>query len=162
ADDVDVASVHQEFYGIPWNEFAAGAQPPAAWVAQMDAIAKNAKDAKLDVFLSISPISSSRDRLAERTVIDGSGQVKTDNNWSPPCYDFATAPDRATAKSAYLAYVAWMIDRFAPKYLNVGIELNLFFEKCPGQRAGVIDVINAAYDAAKAKSPNIVAFPSFQ
>jgi hypothetical protein len=55
-----------------------------------------------------------------------------------------------------------MIDTFAPRYLNVAIEVNLFFEKCPTAAAGVIDVANATYDAAKAKSASLVVFPSFQ
>src|SRR5262245_28198665 len=35
ADDVDVASVHQEFYGVPWNELATHAPLPGPWVAHM-------------------------------------------------------------------------------------------------------------------------------
>jgi hypothetical protein len=78
------------------------------------------------------------------------------------CYDFATAPDGASKKQAYLRYAGWMIDTFAPAYLNVAIEVNLFLEKCTAAAAGLVDVANAAYDAAKAKDPSLVVFPSIQ
>jgi hypothetical protein len=55
-----------------------------------------------------------------------------------------------------------MIDMFAPTYLNLAIEVNLFLEKCPDAAAGVVDVANAAYAEAKKKNPALIAFPSFQ
>jgi hypothetical protein len=55
-----------------------------------------------------------------------------------------------------------MIDEFAPRWLNVAVEANLFFEKCPGAIDGLVGVSNAAYDASKAKRADLVVFPSFQ
>jgi hypothetical protein len=46
--------------------------------------------------------------------------------------------------------------------VNIAIEVNLFFEKCPAAVPGLIEVINAAYAAAKAKRPAASVFPSFQ
>src|SRR5262249_58043319 len=37
-DDGDVAAVHQDFFGIPWDEFEAGNPPPPEWVAIFDLI----------------------------------------------------------------------------------------------------------------------------
>ena len=161
ADDAEIAAVHQEFYGVPWDAFLNGTAPPAEWVAVMTALAKSAKDAAKPVFLSINMLDGTRGTLAPKTLITG-GQVKTQERWAAPCYDFATAPDRAQTKAAYLAYVAWMMGTFSPAYLNVAVEVNLFFEKCPSARAGVVDVINAAYDTAKAARADVIAFPSFQ
>src|SRR5262245_52333262 len=39
ASDVDVALVHQEFYGLPWAAFGSGTDPPPEWVAVMDQLA---------------------------------------------------------------------------------------------------------------------------
>jgi hypothetical protein len=36
AADADVVSLHQDFYGLPWEAFEAGTQPPAEWLAAMD------------------------------------------------------------------------------------------------------------------------------
>jgi len=55
-----------------------------------------------------------------------------------------------------------MIDQFSPLYLNIAVEVNLFFDNCLGSAAGVIDVSNAAYALAKAKNPDLVTFPSIQ
>jgi hypothetical protein len=109
ADDAEVIEVHQEFYGVPWNEFQAGSPPPAAWTAQMDQIAGFAKTTTKPVFLSISMLSGGRDSLAARTVIQN-GMVQAQNNWAAHCYDFASASDGAALKQAYLAYVGWMVD----------------------------------------------------
>jgi hypothetical protein len=127
----------------------------------MDGIAQSAKATGKPVFLSVTMLNGSRDHLAARAVVQN-GQLEQQDDWSASCYDFATAPDAAQKRAAYLAYVAWMIDEFSPKWLNLAVEVNLFFEKCPAAVAGLIGVANAAYDAAKAKRPDLVVFPSIQ
>jgi hypothetical protein len=161
ADDADVYAVHQEFYGIPWAAFEQDSAPPAEWRALLDELAAAAKTKQRPVFLSISMLNGARERLAATTRIED-GQVKTDDDSSAPCYDFATASDSATKQQAYLRYVDYMVDHFDPKYLNIAIEVNLFFEKCPTATAGLITVINAVYDHVKAQHPDVVVFPSFQ
>jgi hypothetical protein len=161
ATDVDVIEVHQEYYGVPWDSFAAGTPPPSVWASQMQSIATTAQMTNRPIFLSISMLNGERDSLAAKTVIDN-GQVQTTDHWAAHCYDFSTAADAASVKAAYLAYVDYMIDLFKPAYLNVAVEVNLFFENCPSVAAGVIDVANAAYDEAKTKKSDVVAFPSIQ
>jgi hypothetical protein len=161
ATDVDVIAVHQEFYGVPWNEFAANAAPPPEWASKMSALAASARAAGKDVFLSVSPLNGGRNSLATRTVIVDGGIVEEDG-WAARCYDFRTAPDAATWRNAYLRYVEAMLDTFHPTYLNVAIELNLFLEACPSAWEGMVDLVNAAYDTAKAHSPGTPVFPSIQ
>jgi hypothetical protein len=161
AQDADVAEVHQEFYGIPWDAFAAGTDPPPEWVAALDGIAGGLADAGQTTFLSVTMLNGMRNSLTAKTSIVN-GTVQTTDGWAATCYDFASAPDGAAMKQAYLAYVGWMIDHFSPAYLNMAVEVNLFFENCPASAAGVIDVANAAYALAKSKNPALVTFPSFQ
>jgi hypothetical protein len=161
ASDVDLVSVHQEFYGVPWQAFEAGTAPPAQWAAKMQELANGVRAAGKGVFLSVNMLDSGRDSLAERTVIQN-GQVESEAGWAARCYDFASAPDAAAKRAAYLSYVAYMVELFQPKYLNFAVEVNLFFEKCPSAVPGLIAVANAAYDAVKAVTPKVVAFPSFQ
>ena len=161
-EDADVLELHQEFYGVPWEAFVAGTAPPRAWVAMMDRIAASARATGRPVFLSISMLNGGRDQLAARTTVDGNGHVGSQDGWASKCYDFATAPDAAAYRQAYLRYASWMTDRFAPRWLNLAIEVNLFFEHCPAAAAGLIDVANAAYDAAKARDPSLSVFPSIQ
>ncbi len=112
-------------------------------------------------FLSVTMLNGGRDSLAAKTTIVN-GTVHSTDGWAALCYDFASATDGPAMKQAYLAYVAWMIDHFSPAYLNIAIEVNLFFEHCPAAAAGVIDVSNAAYALAKSKNPDLVTFPSIQ
>lgn len=161
ADDVDVYAVHQEFYGIPWSAFEGGTAPPREWATLMAELAAGAKQVARPVFLSVSMLNGARERLAATTRIED-GQVKTSDDTTSACYDFATAADRVKKRDAYLRYLDFMLETFEPKYLNVAIEVNLFFEKCPAARAGLIDVINAAYTHAKRDRPGLIVFPSFQ
>jgi hypothetical protein len=159
--DVDVVAVHQEFYGVPWQAFLDESEPPAEWSAKLRALAEHAHGVSEQVFLSISMLNGARETLAERTRIEN-GQPKGEDNWAARCYDFATAADGAQMRAAYLRYVEYMVELIRPSYLNYAIEVNLFLEKCPAAAAGVIEVANAAYAAAKAKQPALIAFPSFQ
>ena len=161
ASDTDVFAVHQEFYGVPWRELEAGTAPPAEWTARMQSLAAAARSANRPVFLSVTMLNGARERLAATTTIDA-GKVKTDDSTSETCYDFATATDAASKRDAYLRYVELMVDTFSPAYLNVAVEVNLFFEKCPAASPALREVVNAAYDAAKARRPSAVVFPSIQ
>jgi hypothetical protein len=154
ATDADVIEIHQEYYGVPWDEFAAGQAPPADWKATMDAIATSAHATGKPIFLSVSMLDGTRSTLAPKP-----GNVQ---NWAAHCYDFASDGSAATYAQAYDAYVAWMIDEFQPTWLNYAIEVNLFFENCPSAAAGLVTMANASYAAIKAKQASIVAFPSFQ
>jgi hypothetical protein len=161
AKDADVSAIHQEVYGIPWDAFTASTQPPPEWVSVMNGLAANAQAARAPVFLSVTMLDGTRQNLSPATVIDN-GAVKTQNVTGTQCYDFRSAPDAAARRAAYLAYVDYMVGVFAPAFLDIAIEVNLFFEKCPAAAPGLVDVINAVYDAQKAKHPNMLVFPSIQ
>ncbi len=161
ATDTDVVEVHQEYYGIPWSAFAAGTPPPAEWSAKILQIAQAAAATGKPIFLSITMLNGLRDSLAATTTVDN-GKLGSTDHWAARCYDLATASDAADMRRAYLAYVDFMVKTFAPTYLNLAVEVNLFFENCPTAAKGVIDLANAAYDEAKAREPSVIAFPSIQ
>jgi hypothetical protein len=154
AADVDVVAVHQEFYGVPWQAFRDGTEPPPQWSATMAELSASAHALSDRVFLSISMLDGQRESLAERTMIE--------DGWAARCYDFATAADGPQLRDAYLRYVEHMVETFEPTYLNFAIEVNLFLEKCPAAAPGLIEVADAAYAAAKSGRPDVIAFPSFQ
>jgi len=159
--DAAVIAMHQEFYGIPWQAFEKGSAPPKEWSSLLDEQAAGARAAGRPVFLSISMLNGARERLAATTRIE-SGQVKTDDASSAPCYDFASAPDAATKKSAYLRYVDDMVARFEPRFLTIAIEVNLFFEKCPAATPGLSAFLAEVYTHVKQQRPTLAVFPSFQ
>jgi hypothetical protein len=157
ATDTDLFAVHQDFYGIPWDAFEAGTDPPAPWTTQIDKVVSDARAANKGVFLSLTPLNGGRNTLAPRVAADGS---RTDN-WAGACYDFASAGGDAK-RTAYVRYVNWMIDRFAPDFIAIGIEVNLFDEQCSAAWDALVVTLNAAYDAAKAKRPTAAVFPTIQ
>ena len=113
------------------------------------------------VFLSIRLLNGQRATLPAKPKIEN-GAVKTTDDWAAQCFDFRTAPDGASKRAAYLRYVTYMVEEFRPEYLNLAIEVNLFFEKCASATPGLIEVIDAAYDAVKTTAPKTAVFPSFQ
>lgn len=159
ADDADVVAIHQEFYGLPWDEFEADLPPPPEWVAKMDELLDQAEGKP--IFLSLQLVGGAGRRfLADKTVIVD-GNVTKLESWSELCYDFRTAPDGDAKRAAYAAYVTWMVEKFQPTYLNVAIEMNLFMP-CTDAWSGVVDAQRDAYMAAKLARPDVIAFASFQ
>jgi hypothetical protein len=158
---VDVVLVHQEFYGLPWDSFEAGTSPPAEWVAVMDDLAARAQ-AVGPVFLSLQLVSGPGRRfLADRAVVVNDA-LSNPSGMTTECYDFSTAPDGASKRAAYVAYVDWMVRRFQPRWVNVAIEMNLFTSCGDGPWNALVEVERAAYASAKAARPGVLAFPSIQ
>jgi hypothetical protein len=127
----------------------------------MSQLASAARAAGKQVFLSLSPLDGNRSSLAPRVRVSNGTEV-VESDWAPRCWDFRTAADGPTWRDAYVSYVEWMIDLFEPELLNVGIELNLWDVACPSAWDGMVDVVNAAYDAARSGRPGVPVFPSIQ
>jgi hypothetical protein len=161
AEDVDVVSVHQDFYGVPWDAFLAGRDPPAQWVAILDAIRSTYAGRR--IFLSLQLAGGpGRAHLADKAWVDASGVLHVDQAWSARCYDLAAEPGGAALRAAWARYVAWMVEEFDPEWVNVGVELNMFAVQCPAAWPGMVAAERAGYDAAKAARPGVIAFPSIQ
>jgi hypothetical protein len=161
ATDVDVVAVHQDFYGVPWDAFAAGEEPPAAWAGVLRGLAADARVAGKPVFLSAALVGGPlRAYLADRAR-ENDGALVVDEGWSTRCFDFAADPAGPAMKAAWVRYVQWMVELFEPAWFNLGLEINLFASAC-GEAAwpGLVDAYNAGYEAVKALRPDIIAFPS--
>jgi hypothetical protein len=156
ATDVDAVSFFGEFYGIPWAGFASDAGPPAAWASTLQALAATFQGLQKPIFLSLA---LGRDGLINDVVVSSDGGFTTRSGWAP-CFDFASDGGSAM-KTAYLAYVQWMMAAFRPRWVNVAVEVNLYGSNCPAEWPGVADVVGGAYAAAKATDPGVVAFESF-
>jgi hypothetical protein len=157
AGDVDAISVHQDFYGLPWDAFAQNTALPQSWVDTMQALAIAATATGKPVFLSITPLDGQRRTLADKVGPDGAKAGK----WAADCYDFATASDGAAMQTAYTRYVTWMVQTFHPRWLNIAIEMNLF-QACGAAWPGLVAVERAAFATAKAAQPDAIVFPSIQ
>ncbi len=157
ATDVDAFAFHEEFHGLPWDEFETNQPPPREWAEVMDAHASQAAAAGKPIFLSML---IGREYLQDKTVIKN-GRITRQTAWSARCYDFATATDGARKRTAYLRYVEWMVRRFSPRWVNVAVETNAFAVACERAWPAMAELINAAYDTVKTVKPDAVVFPSF-
>ena len=161
ATDTDVVSVHQDFFGVPWNTFAADAPPPAQWKATMDGLASEYAGRRIFLSLQLAG-GTNRTYLADLAAVGTDGAFHVTGNWSAQCYDFATATDGSSMRLAFSRYVTWMVGEFDPEWINVGAEMNMFGAQCATAWPGIVDTERAAYDAAKAAKPSVIAFPSLQ
>ena len=159
---VDAVSLHMDsFFGVPWDQFADGEDPPQAWIDTMNA-AKSAADALgVPIYLSITPLDGNRTSLAPYTDVDGEGRLITVGGWSEPCYDFAAAPDAPQTREAYRNYLAYMIDLFEPDFFTHVIEMNLYNHFCDAGFDALIDFANEMYDEARELAPSVPIFPTF-
>jgi hypothetical protein len=162
AGDVDAVNVHQDFFGVPWDAFAAGAAPPPAWAATMSALAAQAHATGKPIFLALGPLDGDRRHLAPRAVASATGGFDVIHAWAPACHDLATAPDGAALREAYARYVDYMVRLFQPRWTNVAIEISLFHLTCPAAWSGIAALERDAYAAAKTAAPATIAFPSIQ
>lgn len=161
AGDVDVIDVHQDFFGLPWHDFAAGTAPPPAWAAKMAELATQAHATGKDIFLALAPLDGDRAHLAPDVVASAAG-FDVVHGWAPRCYDLATAGDGAALRTGYARYVDYMVQLFQPRWTNVAVEVNLFHVNCAAAWDGMVGLEHDAYDAARRAAPEAPAFPSIQ
>jgi len=161
AGQMDIVSIHTDnFFGLPWDEFAADISPPGAWLDVMERIRADAEASGLDVYLSVTPLSGLRATLAAKA-LDVGGELVVDDGWITGCYNFDTGPEHEAIRTAYLRYVRWMVDFFEPVYLTHGIEVNMYDISCPNDYQSLIGLLNDVYDQEKGVDPNLPIFPTF-
>jgi len=65
-------------------------------------------------------------------------------------------------KQSYKNSAIAFADRYKPKYLAIGIEVNILYEKSPADFDNFVRFYSEVYDAVKAASPNTKVFTIFQ
>ncbi len=164
-DDKDLLSVHiDDFWGVPWTEFATGPNPtlPAAWVTKWNSFAANSRATGKTLYLALSPLGD-RKTLAPSVAANGDPVA----HWAPTvgngCYSFATDPDAAAHKTAYIRYATYAINLVQPKYMSPAAEINIQFSSCSAaDKAAWIAWYTDVHNAIKAAFPNLIVFPTFQ
>jgi hypothetical protein len=160
--DKDLLSLHiDDFLGIPWTAFKNGTTPPAAWVSRWNPIQAGAASSGKVIYLALSPLSQ-RKTLTDDVGTNGAKIV----NWAPVnssgCYQFASDPNAAVYKQAYINYAKWAIDLIRPTYFSPAIEMNIEFTDCPDQKAAFIQWYSDVYQALKQTYPELIIFPTLQ
>ncbi|MBN2714836.1 MAG: hypothetical protein JXX14_03210 [Deltaproteobacteria bacterium] len=158
---VDLVSLHMDFFGIPWQAFADGSSLPTAWVSTMEQIRNDVDKLNVGVFLSLTPLSGSRNTPSDNAIVVD-GELVIDSEWQTGCADFSSSYQGIDLKAAYLNYVRWMVDLFSPIFLNLNIEMNKYQFHCPKEWPSMIELSNAAYDQEKQHNAVMPVFVSFE
>lgn len=160
-EDSSLLALHMEWFGIPWDALASGGPLPHAFLAELDRADALRKSLGLPVYLAVTPISGTRDRLAARAYGDGEALLN-DNDFGAPCEDVAARADAATIRRAFHALVDLYVARFEPSFLALSIEVNIYTQRCPQAWASMRDLLNAEYETQKAAQPDLPIFHTFQ
>lgn len=159
AGSVDLVSVHQDFFGIPWDAFLAGEEPPAFWVDQLIGIYNSVTALGAGTYLSLTPFGGTRSSLAPKPKwIDDHPEIE---EWHTECFDFSDSSAGESYSRAYFDYVDFMVELFQPEYLTTIIEMNIYQFTCEDEWPSAIQLQNALYDHIKARYPKLIAFPTF-
>jgi len=158
---VEMASIHiDNFFGLPWDEFIAGAPLPSVWTDIMEQIRSDGKNAELGIYLGLTPLGGMRNSIAAKAT-EVSGELAVDTEWLTGCYNFDSGPDAQNIRAAFLAYVRWMVEYFDPDFLTHGLEINIYDVACPDEYPSLLSLLNQAYDQEKAINPALPLFPTF-
>src|SRR3974390_99224 len=160
--DADVLTIFPEYLGIPFDSFATSANPSPTdpWTVQMTALANAAVATGRPLMMEIV---LTRDFPVSKAV-NNNGTLQLQTNWAPTCMDF-TSSQFASVGTAYVNYADWIAKTFAPKYLVLMIENNLYYVLCGGDTPSwqaFVNIERNAYDSLKAQFPSMLVFPSFK
>lgn len=64
--------------------------------------------------------------------------------------------------NALVAYATYVVTNYRPRYLAIGVEINMLRDRAPDQFEAFLAAYRDAYDAAKAADPQVKVFPTFQ
>jgi hypothetical protein len=129
----------------PWEEFVPGGTLSKSTQEATQREKLLAEENRLDIFLAIDPTDP-----ADRGKLNLPGELQG-----------KTFADE-TVRQAFIAYVKYMTLNYEPRYLALGVEVNMYFEEQPDDFANFVSLYADAYDAVKSISPETLVFPTFQ
>ncbi len=147
--EADIVACH--FEGVPWAEAHSG-EPfhprlMEEWRRALDAAPDGAA-----VYLAVTPIALSRDRVAP---------YRAEEEDLPIPEPIAGLPfDDPLLMQTYLAYVRRAVEFFDPDYLAIAIESNELRHNAPDQWDAYTRLHTHVYEAIKAERPDLPIFAS--
>jgi hypothetical protein len=133
----------------PWEEFFPNRQPSDATnsTTRLEADLLRQYDG-LSLIFAIDPTDPlvQRERVANlpASVSPGEGFANVD------------------LRNAFVAYAGYVVRNYHPKYLVLGVEINMLRNRNPDQFQQFVSLYNETYDSIKASHPDVKIFPTFQ
>jgi len=146
AESADIVMIQR---APPWSDFLPNATVSAA-TEETTRLERRllAQYADLDLFFAIDPTdpATRRSRIA-----------------SPPSAIDATKGFADPAlREAFKSYVTYVASNYQPRYLAIGVEVNMLYERSREQFEAFVSLYDETYAIAKAASPGTLVFPTFQ
>lgn len=182
SQDSDYVTIHDDFYGLPWQAFTTNGALPLSWATRLNATLEMVIAWDKPVFLALEMLSGNLRTCPAQNASDapdGTPQVAPFSGCTQ-CYDFnpATNPAAASLQKAFALYAAFytsaLLDHGSPKGLlgvNIGAELNLeggrlcgegWWEGVVAWHNGVYEVLRGFLDARNLTAAAVPVFPSIQ
>ncbi|MDX1656194.1 MAG: hypothetical protein R3310_13365, partial [Candidatus Competibacteraceae bacterium] len=148
--NADLVALHfDSFEGLPWGELGQG-RVPENFAADYRNTAARARGRT--IYAAITPLNNARDGVAE--TLGGNGF---------PADLGPAAFSNPRVVEAFLTYARFVADTLQPRYLAVGIEVNLYAQAAdPNEFMALVDLYKTVYRDLKQRHPNLVIFPTFQ
>lgn len=145
--DLHTDLIMQHFdQGVPWPEASAGQPFDPAIEADLQYMAGHRQPGQR-VYLSLTPLSFSRDSLAPYW--GSSGNLPRPGDWASRDFD-----DPAVVE-AYTNYCRSLIGTFQPDYVAYGIEVNMLAQKSPAEFEKYVNMTAQVYGTLKAENPDL-------
>ena len=140
----DIISEHME-EGVPWPEALDGLPFSESYQTEISDRIQLARGH--DIVLQINPMNIRRDGLA-----DYRGDSVTEP--LPPEWQNRSFSD-PEVQTAFLNYAIRMVELFRPKYLVIGVEVNLLLTNSPEKWDGWVQLNRYVYTQLKARYPDL-------
>ena len=135
----------------PWEEFRPGGVISAETVDLTREEKRLAEENGLGIFAAVDPLDpADRGRLASPPE-DPDGRSLADAGFGDP-----------RVRSAFIAYAQYLALNLKPRYMALGMEVDLYEAARPDDFDNFVSLYFEAYDAVKDISPETLVFPTFQ
>lgn len=146
AQDADIIMIQR---APPWADFLPGAKvSPATGDATALETRLMSQYQRLSLFFAIDPTDPAVQRSRVAAL--------------PPGVDASAGFNDPGLREAFKAYVTYVASNYRPRYLALGVEVNMLYERARPQFDAFVSLYREAYDIAKAASPGTLVFPTFQ
>jgi hypothetical protein len=135
----------------PWEEFQRGGVISAETLDLTREEKRLAEENGLGIFAAVDPLDpADRGRLASPPD-DPDGRSLADAGFGDP-----------RVRSAFIAYAQYLALNLKPRYMALGMEVDLYEAARPDDFDNFVSLYFEAYDAVKDISPQTLVFPTFQ
>lgn len=130
----------------PWEEFLPGGVISAETVDLTREEKRLAEENGLEIFAAVDPLDA-----ADRSRLASPPEELADAGFGEP-----------RVRSAFIAYAQYLALNLKPRYMALGMEVDLYEAARPDDFDNLVSLYFEAYDAVKDISPETLVFPTFQ